>query len=149
MTLSLHIAEPEGSTRRCDSLTLCFSPLFYGQIQFYPPSIIVHCQVTHNSLQHTKLHHDILGKFHITHIITWQVKGHHVQIWIQNLSCQMCVKFCVRLEQFYTLLNILLLQNILIHMPNVLQFIWIQKLSSIINRRMQIHLPEKSSTFWH
>ena len=30
-----------------------------------------------------------------------------------------------------------------IHMPNVLQFIWILKLSSIINRRMPIHLPEK------
>ena len=50
MTLRLCITKPEGSTRRCDSLTPCFSPLFHQQIQLYPPSIIIHCQVTHNSL---------------------------------------------------------------------------------------------------
>ena len=39
--------------------------------------------------------------------------------------------------------NVFLHLDIHIHMPNVLQFIWIEKLLLIINRRMQIHLPEK------
>jgi len=50
MTLTLCITDQEESTRRCDSLTPWFSPLFHGQIELYPPSIIVHYQVTHNSL---------------------------------------------------------------------------------------------------
>ena len=40
-----------------------------------------------------QIHHwtDILGKFHIKHIMTWQVKGHHVQIWIYRICHAKCV----------------------------------------------------------
>ena len=100
MILRLRITEPEGSTHRCDSLTPSFSPLFHRQIQLYPPSIIVHCQVTHNSLFHTKYTTgQTYVEFHIMHIITLAGKVHHVQIChakcVSSFGYRICHAKCV------------------------------------------------------